>query len=575
MKRKLKKYRTGGNFSPNYTVSPEKANSEADIMLAKAESKAMADPIAGFIDTMAPLLVSSFAGIGGDAPVSGKTKRGHEALFKGKFGALVNEEHNLVPTDQQAAVEAEGNEVVDDPQRGTYKVDGPSHDQGGVPVPASPGTAIFSDKVLDSKGVSMAKRKLKREKGKQNLLSLLEEDSTDVLLRNAFSRQSSTSEAEEAQDLETQQKAALLAELVGLPHAENGNLPKAAFGIGKNPPYFVGGVSVEDYNKHLDAYRLTNSEFNIEDVAQRKALQKKLGVKEDGLFGPKTFAALQNSYPISTPSEDELSVAPDITDDNPEQKELGFPVKKIGFSLLRKAAVPPRGVGLNSSHAGGDEEDGGGQKKSPPKEGYMPTAGDMLKLFGNAFGAIAPFKNTEDARAAQKSHPNHYEDVGKEAEGTLRGAMDIQKQIRDNQRQRIRSLASGAKNSQRASARSVNTMRALDLAVDAQSMQAEQDVQNAYAEYVANLKNALAQVQLQSSAAKSQGASEARDRADRDEGAYYTARAQNIANAANAMQQTGKDINQILQNPVMLALLENLAADFTIDSQGRLKQKDN
>lgn len=212
MATKKKKYRTGSGTQGvvrNYLPDPIESNAKADLLSAKADAEAFDNPFAMGLDMM--------------AMYSGQIAQGLGSI-KGAYGLEGEEQINV-----------EGGEVVDDPTMGAMEMEGPSHDDLGIDMNVSPETDVFSVKVKDADGKSMADKKKKREKMKKALVKMLEEDHLDKARKNAYKRKLEQLEAEEEKDLTTQDQAGMFAELLGLPHT--GEDGYAKYGMRKKKIY--------------------------------------------------------------------------------------------------------------------------------------------------------------------------------------------------------------------------------------------------------------------------------------------------------------------------------------------------
>jgi len=145
--------------------------------------------------------------------------------------------------------------------------------------------------------------------------------------------------------------------------------------------------------------------------------------------------------------------------------------------------------------------------------------------------------------------------------------------MKANQESRIRRDAQSNKRQARSSSRGINTMRATDAVSNMQVMDMERALFDSVSGQKMKIDQGIAQTQMGASQAKAQGALMARDNNDRDRDTYYTNLGIAKSNISNAMQQTGKDINQIIKNPVMLELMQNFSKYFNVSSEGVITQK--
>jgi len=197
-----KKYANGsaaqGIGPSNYIETPNEVLNDYNIMLGQVEAKAATNPwlpIAAIIGGAA----QSFVGKGINA--TPKTPNSDTDTSTNK---AANGDNNV-----QADVEMEGGEVIETPGGEVAELEGPSHEQGGMPmqvgkdVPA--GTKVYSDRLILG-GKTLAERKAIRESRANNLQKNLEKNKTDIAIKNAVSRKLSALDMEEERDLQFQEQ---------------------------------------------------------------------------------------------------------------------------------------------------------------------------------------------------------------------------------------------------------------------------------------------------------------------------------------------------------------------------------
>lgn len=187
------------------------------------------------------------------------------------------------------------------------------------------------------------------------------------------------------------------------------------------------------------------------------------------------------------------------------------------------------------------------------------SEGDVTGMFGNAIGGIAPLLTTMANRAGDTPNVNSFENFGQDALTANAGAKAQMAGIRDNSLRGVQLKENAARSRNRNSASSVNTLRALDLATDATTDQAEGDIQAQYASQLMNLFGQQAGLENQQDSAVMAGdqAADLADRQDRD--AYFTNLADNFVNLGSAVQKQGKDLNVNAQNNDIMSLLPSLS----------------
>lgn len=359
------------------------------------------------------------------------------------------------------------------------------------------------------------------------------------------------------------------------------------------PSKFYGKVNNASFDPIAKSYINSNPSINNLDFSDKenvKDLQKWIYGKEegpeiDGMVGPDTIAkgiARQNGI---TP-EGELM---------PEVKSIfeGIPALDIGTNPMptiggiSNTFIGPDGVPVSigasknsdnsaiakSASTPSSTENQEDSKEKTKKKGYVPTAGDFLTLAGTAYSAFAPMANTLENRAGDTPNVNEYKDFGKESLDTLARAAGFLTQERDNSNRKVASASRGAKKSGRAGARGINQVRAMDLATDINTTNAQADIDTAFANKTlgllgqkANLQSTIDQVVM--------GGEQAADLADRqDRDNFYTQLGKDKASKGEGIQQLGKNVNTMLQNPILMNLLENMGQYVSMDANGNFVAK--
>ena len=357
------------------------------------------------------------------------------------------------------------------------------------------------------------------------------------------------------------------------------------------PSKFYGKVNSASFDPIAKSYINSNPSINNLDFSDKenvKDLQKWIYGKEDGpeidgMIGPDTIAkgiARQNGI---TP---EGELMPEVTGipNNIKLKPPTMPtVEGLGTTFIGPDGVP---VTIGSTNKSTSTDNTVAPAKSAPgsvgndateedtkRGGYVPTAGDLLTLAGTAYSAFAPMANTLENRAGDTPNVNKYKDFGKESLDTLARAAGFLTQERDNSNRKVASASRGAKKSGRAGARGINQVRAMDLATDINSTNAQADIDTAFANKTlgllgqkANLQSTIDQVVM--------GGEQAADLADRqDRDNFYTQLGKDKASKGEGIQQLGKNVNTMLQNPILMNLLENMGQYVSMDAKGNFVAK--
>lgn len=323
---------------------------------------------------------------------------------------------------------------------------------------------------------------------------------------------------------------------------------------------------------------------NVKDL-QRWIYGKEDGPEIDGMVGPDTIAkgiAKQNGV---SPSGELLPKVTSIFEAVPGLTPRTTPmptVEGISNTFVGPDGVPVTiGASKNSDNSAIDKsastpsstEDQEDSKEKTKKKGYVPTAGDLLTLAGTAYSAFAPMSNTLENRAGDTPNVNEYKDFGKESLDTLARAAGFLTQERDNSNRKLASASRGAKKSGRSGARGINQVRAMDLATDINTTNAQADIDTAFANKTlgllgqkANLQSTIDQVVM--------GGEQAADLADRqDRDNFYTQLGKDKASKGEGIQQLGKNVNTMLQNPILMNLLDNMGQYVSMDANGNFVAK--
>lgn len=102
----------------------------------------------------------------------------------------------------EVPIEAEGEEIIQEPNGNMYELSGASHEEGGIDMTVPQGTQIYSKRLRGADGKTMAERKAFREKQLAKLKRLLERNPNDKTLKRTLSKTENDFAKQEAEDLE-------------------------------------------------------------------------------------------------------------------------------------------------------------------------------------------------------------------------------------------------------------------------------------------------------------------------------------------------------------------------------------
>lgn len=355
------------------------------------------------------------------------------------------------------------------------------------------------------------------------------------------------------------------------------------------------GYGDKDFSGYLSQYLKDN---NIEtpdwaDVRNRKAFQKLIGTKEDGIFGPDTLAKAQAYYsnrqqPVTAVPQVDTGVSPDLTS-KIEESAGTIPGAKTG-EVVPDGSVSDTGVTTDKPSLatgdynnagkisiGGAGKEGSGNEDPEDKNAWWKslipamTGGDLLSLYGNFLGTTDPLKNVLENRAGDQPNVNHFRNFGKDALESLNKQKGYIEGQKSNALMKLMLSNAASKKSMRGSARGVNTLRALDLAADLNKDIAGNDVQNNFAQQMMQLFGQETQLEnLQDQMVMS--GEERRDLADRqDRDQFYTNKGIALNAKSRGMQEMGKDVNKLYENQMTKNLINQIGKYFEYDKNGNLK----
>ena len=384
-------------------------------------------------------------------------------------------------------VEVEGNEVGELPNGQMMQFNGPSHEDGGIPVSLPEGTGIYSDRVsIDGK--TMAKRKVQRERTKTNLEKKISEG--DYVAKSTLDRYMLTSSKEEQLDMSIQQ--------------------------------------------------LLNQ-------------QDKSSVDRKAKWGDLVVTTDKDNIDTDTSWTDGINDVSDGVDISGKLKG-----KSIDYS----------GAGMSSEGKGKDPQDN--SKFWSNIFNSTPTVGDLVGMYGNLHSAYAGKKNTLANRLGDTPNINPYEQYGKEGLKTLDESRDFIKQAGDMQRSEIGLSRNTAMKQNRETARSINTMRALDLATQANADRLDMNTYQSEVSQLANMMGKKADLQNQRDSFVMKGEQE-RDLADRqDRDSFYNSLVKDEQSIGQGLTVLGGSVNDIKERNASMEALNNIYGNFKATKDGKI-----
>ena len=591
-----KKYANGTNnkgVGPNnYIQDPSTTLADYNIMLAEADSEAMANPwlpIVGSLGAIAQSVVGSGALTG---MANGKTIA-PAVSANGNSG--INKD-----------TEVEGGEAFQTPDGQVGEFQGPSHEQGGIPLNAGEdipeGTIVYSDR-LKVAGKTMAERKAIRERQTANIEKSVAKGA-DLAMKNAAQRKMMVIQKEEQSDLQhqeminnMQQMADTMVKAFGTGVAglqgdtvqENGAGQTMKFfgGTGPNgiPVTYAKGYDESMFKDFYDKYNELNP-----GTANMGAVQGDIGIASNTpnfgkMFGPATFKASQDWLTANKDKKGDFGTVPDSVNPNIDYEALkNFSVTGINDNASLDYGDPYAKDGVNyvapTNTVMKSAEDYGKGVTTPAKtpsrfDKYMssPAIGDLTQFIGDYLGGTAGLKNAAESRSTDVAHENVYANAGKEAQkylGEAKAGINAQKE-----QAILRTTSQGAtgKKGARGTSRGVNQMRATDWLYDTALQSSIAEISAKAAEQLTALSSSQAQMSMNADQLKGQGEYQANMANEAAKDAYYTAKGLGLKDQASAVQVAGKNMNDMKQNEIIANIMKNYGSWVGIDGKGIMTNK--
>ena len=404
-------------------------------------------------------------------------------------------------------IEAEGEEIIQEPNGNIYELEGNSHEQGGIDLDIPQGSQIYSKRLKGLDGKTMADRKAFREKHLAKLEKLVSLNPNDKILKKTLEKTKIDFEKQDAEDMS----------YMNYMHNEKSleeDIAKEIFDTGGTK---LKQPRIRKQEEVLNIVPLSFSEYN----------------------SPLENVSLDNKY-YRNPS---LSTPPIQENKGIIENDTNYN-KSNPFDFVDKINSPV-------------------------------TLGDAISLYGQYKSATDPEKMTLLNRSNDVPNQNFFRNYGKEGLKKLEESerfadYELAEAIKNNNLN-----ATAQKISNNNNARSINTLNTLNLATEAQRMQADDVAYNNYLREIARLKQAEANQLNQIDERVMYGEAQ-RDDADRRDRDNFNRQLQIDTNTKNrGIQEIGKSINDISERQSNLQAINNMYPDFNISKNGKITAKGN
>ncbi len=603
----VKKYANGSDAKgidpSHYIISPAEAMNDYNIMLAKAEAEANSNPWLPIVSIAGSLLQQGVSAYG-NKNLADKAAE--------KAGGTAAMGMNNVQKD----VEVEGGEMFETPQGQVGEFQGPSHEQGGIPLElgqdVQEGTKVYSDR-LKVGNKTLAERKATRERKIANLEKIASNNLADAAVKNAAKRKMMAIEKEEAADLDFQEKvnnmqkmADTMVEAFACGTGMKG-IQKYPDGTGPQGIVYGKGYDESMFKDFFAKY----NELNPGGVMDMKYIQGDLGIPSTTggfgkVFGPGTYKASQDWLAANKDKQfvdyskyqgdSNLDGLSDAISNNPNVNLEALKNFKIGEGINDNASLsygdPYAKDGVNfemptetimtpaSLYGEGvdvpietEKESGKGTGKlmgalSKVGESGLFEPGNMAKFIGNYLGMTAGIKTANEQRSTDVTHRNVYANAGEESQRLLDNAKQGIETSKTQAIVKASDVSRGGKKGARGSARGVNQMRAMDWLYDTALESQIADISAKAAEQISGIDVQKSGVAMSADQLKGQGEYQAAMANEAAKDAYYTALGLGRKDFATGMQQTGKDLNDMKENKIIEGLMKQYGTYFIGDKSG-------
>ena len=529
----------------------------------------------------------------------------------------------------EVPIEAEHGEIVQEPTGEMYELDGATHEEGGIPLEVPGGTEIFSDRLIGADGNTMAQRKKNRENRLAKIQKELNKFPDDASLKKTLRRVQKQNAFEEQLDMQLMQQAqqakmlaqqeAQLAqqqqaqaqggqmgaegspEKMGLMQGlEQGFDPSMVQGGGEMP---VEGEVPQDVTGEGMEEEIPQEEFAVGGRVSRPG-----GIPGLPAYLLKDLPGMIEQARGNTPIVDTGN--PDDVIYNEDDHNRGEKnIQEVVITKKKKPGFDPVYVGkpqlsltgqnnlMNSINAN--------SLATGPKENIAPVAplpgsqntnsnftntsgnskfnfehpfkgmtlGDAIGMYANYKAPQELMKNTIDQYRYTPEEINHFKNYGREALKTLRGQAGLIDTQHDLASQNLQLSRNAMNNLNNNSARGINTLRALNMASNAQTDAQQRELDMARASQMLSLGSQIAQQQNAIDQMVMKGDEERANRNLQNQDNYFTNMAKNISTKYQSLAKNAEALNEIKKRNAQEKLIGRLYRDFEGDMHGNIKGK--
>lgn len=198
-------------------------------------------------------------------------------------------------------------------------------------------------------------------------------------------------------------------------------------------------------------------------------------------------------------------------------------------------------------------------------------AGDVLGVLGTVLAGAAPLIQARNARADDTINPNFSASVGDASLDTIDEAKVANQIITANQKEDLRLSTNAARRRAGNTSRSLNTSRAVNLAITQGENKALRSIESEAASRLTNILTRQSDIEFRSDVAKARGAQQADIANRQDEAANESAVAQGLQSLFESLQRVGKMTNESEKQKMLFNLSKELSKyNLAVDNDGNI-----
>lgn len=528
----------------------------------------------------------------------------------------------------EVPIEAEHGEIVQEPTGEMYELDGATHEEGGIPLEVPGGTEIFSDRLIGADGNTMAQRKKNRENRLAKIQKELNKFPDDASLKKTLRRVQKQNAFEEQLDMQLMQQAQQ-AKMLAQQEAQLAQQQQAQAQGGQmgaeGSPEEMG--LMQGLEQGFDPSMMQGgSEVPVEgEVPQDvpgEGMDEEVPQEEFDVGGrvnrpggiPGLPAYLLKDLPGMI--EQAKNNTPLVDSGNPDDVVYTAEDEDIGEKTIPKVVITKKNKKFTPVYVGKPQLSFTGQNNlmnsinanslaTGPKENITPVAplpgsqntnsnstntsgnskfnfehpfkgmtlGDAIGMYANHKAPQELMKNTIDQYRYTPEEINHFKNYGREALKTLRGQAGLIDTQHDLASQNLQLSRNAMNNLNNNSARGINTLRALNMASNAQTDSQQRELDMARASQMLSLGSQIAQQQNAIDQMVMKGDEERANRNLQNQDNYFTNMAKNISTKYQSLAKNAEALNEIKKRNAQEKLIGRLYNDFAADQNGNLKAK--